>query len=42
MGFVPLIVGFAQKSNKKIEVKEIADSWILENNKLKNLFKELK
>ena len=41
MGFVPQIVAFAQKSNKKVEVKEIVDSWILENDKLKSLFKDL-
>ena len=41
MGFAPKIVAFAQKSNKKVEVKEIVDSWIPGNNKLKSLFRDL-
>lgn len=41
MGLAPIIVRFARKINKISEVKEITDSWILDNSRLKAVFKEL-
>lgn len=41
MGFAPLIITFAKKANKVLEVKEITDKWIPDNKYLKNVFKEL-
>lgn len=41
MGLAPIIVRFAKKINKIAEVKEITDTWILENSRLKAVFKDL-
>ncbi|MGJ0847310.1 KAP family P-loop NTPase fold protein [Tissierella praeacuta] len=41
MGLAPIIVRFAKKINKIVEVKEITDTWILENSRLKAVFKDL-
>lgn len=42
MGFAPMIIAFAQKAHKVLEMKEITDAWILDNGRLKAVFKELK
>lgn len=41
MGLAPMVVAFAKKTNKVLEMKEITDTWVLENDRLKVVFKEL-